>query len=80
MREILRIQAIMRMKFQQIIYFISERGQLEKSHKVLLMELEHMVHYFGKSIFECMVLIATVNPDVYQYIPEMSSLFLKVLK
>ena len=29
-----------------------------------------MVHYFGKSIFECMVLVATVNPDIYQYIPK----------
>ena len=28
-----------------------------------------MVHYFGKSIFECMVLMATVNPDIYQYLP-----------
>jgi hypothetical protein len=69
MRQILRIQSTMRMKFNRIIYFIPERGPLERSHKVLQMELEQMVHYFGKSIFECMVLVATVNPDVYQYIP-----------
>ena len=69
MRQILRIQSTMRMKFNRIIYFIPERGPLERSHKVLLMELEQMVHYFGKSIFECMVLVATVNPDIYQYLP-----------
>ena len=69
MRQILRIQSTMRMKFNRIIYFIPERGPLERSHKVLLMELEHMVHYFGKSIFECMVLVSTVNPDIYQYLP-----------
>ena len=70
MREVLRIQARMRMKFKRIIYFIPDRGTLERSHKVLLMELEQMVHYFGKSIFECMVLVATVSPDVYKFIPE----------
>ena len=69
MRQILRIQSTMRMKFQRIIYFIPERGPLERSHKGLQMELEQMAHYFGKSIFECMVLVATVNPDVYQYLP-----------
>ena len=27
------------------------------------------MHYFGKSVFDCMVLVATVTPDVYQHIP-----------
>ena len=35
MREILRIQAIMQMYFKRIIYFIPERGPLERFHKVL---------------------------------------------
>ena len=70
MREVLRIQASMRMKFRRIIYFIPERGTLERSHKVLMMELEQLGHYFGKSIFECMVLVATESPDVYKYLPE----------
>ena len=68
MREVLRIQATMRMNFKRILYFIPERGPLERCHEILRIELEHMVHYFGKSIFDCMVLIATVNPDVYQYL------------
>ena len=68
MREVLRIQAAMRMNFKRILYFIPERGPLERCHEILRMELEQMVHYFGKSIFDCMVLIATVNPDVYQYL------------
>ena len=69
MREILRIQSMMGMKFRRIIYFIPERGALERPHKGLQMELEQMVHYFGKSIFDCMVLVATVGPDIYQYLP-----------
>ena len=68
MREILRIQAAMRMNFKRILYFLPERGSLEKCHEILRMELEQMVHYFGKSIFDCMVLVATVNPDIYQYL------------
>ena len=69
MRDILRIQATMQLQFKRIIYFLPVRGPLERSQKVLQMELEQMVHYFGKSIFDCMVLIATVTPDVYQFIP-----------
>lgn len=68
MREVLRIQATMRMNFKRIIYFIPERGPLERCHEILRMELEHMVHYFGKSIFDCMALAATINPDVYQFL------------
>ena len=68
MREVLRIQAMMHMNFRRIIYFVPERGPLERAHDVLRIELELMVHYFGKAIFDCMVLVATVNPDVYKYI------------
>ena len=70
MREILYIQSKMRMKFRRIIYFIPERGPLERSSKGLLMELEHMTHYFGKSIFESMVLATTQPQGIYQYVPE----------
>ena len=69
MREILRIQAMLRMHFKRIIYFIPERGPLERPHKVLQMELEHMLHYFGKAVFDCMVLVATLPAIVYRYIP-----------
>ena len=69
MREVLRIQAMMRMNFRRIVYFIPERGPLERPHQILKIELELMVHYFGKAIFDCMVLVATVNPDIYQFLP-----------
>ena len=70
MREILQIQARIQMKIRRIIYFIPQRGTLERSHKILMMELEQMVHYFGRSIFECMVLTVTISPDAYDFIPE----------
>ena len=69
MRQVLRVQEAMKLNFKRIIYFIPERGPLVRPHKALQMELEQMVHFFGVSIFDCMVLVATVNPDVYQYLP-----------
>ena len=68
MREILRIQATMKLNFRRILYFIPVRGPLER-HQEVLIELEQMVYYFGISIFDCMVLAVTVSPDVYRYIP-----------
>ena len=70
MREILQIQSRIQMKIRRIIYFVPQRGALERSHKILMMELEQMVHYFGRSLFECMVLAATISPEVYDFIPE----------
>ena len=69
MRDVLRIEATMHLQFKRIIYFLPVRGPLERSQKALQLELEQMAHYFGKSIFDCMVLVATVTPDVYQFIP-----------
>jgi hypothetical protein len=69
MRQVLRVQEAMKLNFKRIIYFIPERGPLERPNKILQIELEQMVHYFGVSIFDCMVLVTTVNPDIYQYLP-----------
>ena len=69
MQKVLRIQATMQMNFKRVVYFLPERGPLERSQKALQIELEQMVHYIGKSVFDCMVLVATVSPDVYQHIP-----------
>ena len=69
MREVLRIQSAMRMNFRRVLYFIPKRGALDRDNYMLQMDLRIMTHYFGKSIFDCMVLIATVSPDVYEYLP-----------
>ena len=68
MREVLHIQAAMRMNFKRILYFIPQRGPLERINAILQMELEQMVHYFGRSIFDCMVLCTTMSPDVYEFL------------
>ena len=66
MRKILLIQATMNMKFRRILYFLPEHGPLNRSSSLLEMELTTMANYFGRAIFECMVLIATMPAVVYE--------------
>ena len=68
MHQVLHIQEAMKLNFKRIIYFIPERGPLQRANKILQIELETMAHYFGRSIFDCMVLVTTINPDVYQFL------------
>lgn len=60
MRRIVRIQTTLGMKFHRILYFLPSRGPLERADAHLKLELEWMMHYFGKYIFQCLVLVATV--------------------
>ena len=69
MRKILHIQSAMRMEFKRILYFLPEKGPLERGSGNLQMELGSMEHYFNKSIFDCMVLIATMPASVYRHLP-----------
>ena len=64
MRDILRIQSTMSVKFNRILYFLPIRGPLEKANEVLIQELLLLARYFGRSIFECMVLIATAQTRI----------------
>ena len=61
-RLIVRVQEEIVMKFRRIVYFLPCRGPLEKVSKELHDELKAMHHFFGKSIFEGMVLAGT-NPS-----------------
>lgn len=64
MRRIVRIQTTLGMKFHRILYFLPCRGPLERASAHLKLELEWMKHYFGKHIFQCMVLVATVTSHI----------------
>lgn len=61
MRDILRIQSTMKLKLRRIMYFLPVRGPLEKSDMIIKQDLQLMAYYFDKSIFDCMVLVATIN-------------------
>ena len=64
MRRIVRIQTTLGMKFHRILYFLPSCGPLKRTDTHLKLELEWMAHYFGKFIFQCMVLVATVPSHI----------------
>ena len=68
MRKILLIQAAMHIKFRRILYFLPEQGGLKRSSSLLELELTTMANYFGRAVFECMVVIATLPTETYECI------------
>ena len=76
------------MKIRRVVYFLPERGVPEKADRVIQDELKIMYHFFGASIFQCMVIIATNRNTVRHQrlgfnnddIRDAQSLFLLALK
>jgi hypothetical protein len=64
MRQILRIQAEKGLIFRRILYFLPTRGPPDRADAALQSELCVMKYFFGKSIFECMVIVATMPSGV----------------
>lgn len=62
-RKIVRIQALAGMRFRRVLYFLPDQGPLKRSDRIVQGEISQMVRYFGKSIFRCMVLVATISED-----------------
>ncbi len=65
MRNILRLQSEMKLKFRRILYFLPMRGALSRSNAYLEMELTIVAKCFGKAIFDNMVVITTISPEAY---------------
>ena len=64
MRQILRIQAEKGLIFRRILYFLPFRGPPDRADSVLQSELCVMKYFFGRAIFECMVMVATMPSSV----------------
>ena len=64
MRQIFRIQAEKGLIFRRILYFLPLRGPLSRADAILQSELLVMKHFFGRAIFECMVMVATVPSSI----------------
>ena len=64
MRQILRIQAEKGLIFRHILYFLPFRGPPDRADSVLQSELRVMKYFFGRAIFECMVVVATMPSSV----------------
>jgi hypothetical protein len=65
MRNILRLQSELKLKFKRILYFLPVHGALRRSDAYLEMELATLAKYFGKAIFDNMVVITTMSPEAY---------------
>ncbi len=59
MRQILRIQAVKQLHFHRILYLLPYRGVCERADSNFQEELKVMYHYFGRVIFDSMIVIAT---------------------
>ncbi|XP_064390322.1 uncharacterized protein LOC135338197 [Halichondria panicea] len=70
MRRILHTQTIMKMKFNRILYFLPCRGPLSIISAALQQELQLLVYYFGRHIFDTIVLVATLDGVTYNIVPE----------
>ena len=70
MRKILRIKSAHTFKFNRIVYFLPEKGSLKRASQELVIELGVMKEYFGRPIFESMVVVATFSSDMYELIED----------
>ena len=75
MRKIIHIKQIYHFKFNRIVYFLPVQGVLNRPDQILQTELKIMETYFGDSIFQCMVVVATRDKSLYDVIPEGTNLY-----
>ena len=64
-RWLVREQHEYQLLVRRIVYFLPGRGPLEKADGTLQEELKVLHHYFGKKVFDCIVVAAT-NASKYQ--------------
>lgn len=65
------IQNELNIVFNRILYFLPVRGVLKRFDVYCQDELKALYHYFGESIFECMVFVATKHKeDKAEFEPE----------
>lgn len=62
-----KAQKQFQLQVSRIVYFLPKRGPLEKADGSVQEELKMLNHYFGKEIFDCVVVAATY-PKRYQHV------------
>ena len=75
MRKILHIKMAKKFKFNRIVYFFPEHGVPSRVTQILQTEIGIMENYFGRSIFESMVVIATQPASNYKLFRKDINLF-----
>ncbi len=61
-RWLVRVQIAKELKFRRLVYFLPSRGFLEEADGTLQEELKLMHYFFGKAVFNNMVVVATNHP------------------
>lgn len=61
LREVIRVQRNERMRVDRVLYFLPHRGAPERVDILLEQELRVLNHYFGSSVFDCMIAVATLS-------------------
>ena len=59
--DIIRVQQDQNITFNRVLYFLPSRGIPEKIDGYLQKELQALYYFFGKLIFQCMVIVLTNN-------------------
>ena len=77
MRKILHIKVATNFNVNRILYFLPESGVLRRASHSLKMELRIMERYFKRSVFECMVVVATQDRSLYDKMKEGCEIFTK---
>lgn len=72
MRKVLRIKSVHCLNFNRVIYFLPDKGSLKRTSHNLILEIGIMEKYFGRAIFDNMVVVATQPSDLYEAITDES--------
>lgn len=75
MRKIFHIKTAKKFRFNRVVYFLPETGALVRHSQVLQTEIGIMESYFGRSIFESMVVVATYPASAYKFFNKDHDLF-----
>ena len=75
MRKILHIKVATQFKFNRIVYFLPDSGVLTRPSQTLQTEIRIMERYFKRTVFDCMVIVATHNHSIYSRVREDCDLY-----
>lgn len=75
MRKILLIKNALNLKFKRVLYFLPQRGPLERIDQLLNMEIQVMKKSFGRTIFDSMVVVVTVPPIIFKFVSAETIIF-----
>ena len=59
LRRVMKIKHALKLRFSRVLYFLPVRGRLQKADYNIFEELHALNYFFGKSIFDSMIVVCT---------------------